>query len=192
MKIKSYLIAIVTSAGLFSFSANAAFMDVTLLPEVASGTLHLVGAKVGGKANPLTVTFAGTSLVQKVLFSNDANGDLHDQSPTTIGSAIEKEFAASGLTLVDDRDLKGSSASISTADPFKFLAIHFGQHELFFQFLTSTNNFSITTSGKAAGLSNFRAYNTPSTVPIPAAVWLFGTGLAGLLGVNRKKAKASI
>ena len=30
----------------------------------------------------------------------------------------------------------------------------------------------------------------PSAVPIPAAVWLFGTGLVGLVGVARRKARA--
>jgi len=31
---------------------------------------------------------------------------------------------------------------------------------------------------------------TVSQVPIPAAMWLFGTGLAGLIGVSRKKKQA--
>lgn len=31
---------------------------------------------------------------------------------------------------------------------------------------------------------------TPSEVPIPAAVWLFGSGLLGLSGVKRKKAES--
>jgi hypothetical protein len=30
-----------------------------------------------------------------------------------------------------------------------------------------------------------------SAVPVPAAVWLFGSGLAGLLGFNRKRAQAA-
>ena len=29
---------------------------------------------------------------------------------------------------------------------------------------------------------------TPSAVPVPAAVWLFGSGLLGLIGVVRRKA----
>ena len=31
-----------------------------------------------------------------------------------------------------------------------------------------------------------------SSVPVPAAVWLFGSGLVGLIGVARRKAKCSI
>jgi hypothetical protein len=30
---------------------------------------------------------------------------------------------------------------------------------------------------------------TPSAVPVPAAVWLFGSGLLGLIGVARRKSR---
>ncbi|WAK02475.1 VPLPA-CTERM sorting domain-containing protein [Methylobacter sp. YRD-M1] len=33
--------------------------------------------------------------------------------------------------------------------------------------------------------------NPPSQVPVPAAVWLFGSGLVGLLGFNRKRAQSA-
>ena len=44
-------------------------------------------------------------------------------------------------------------------------------------------------SGYAA-LDNFLivASDTPGEIPIPATVWLFGTGIFGLLGLSRKKA----
>lgn len=81
--------------------------------------------------------------------------------------------------------------------------------------LTQTSSFSSTfltaNSGTAAGaaaallagLDNAQAYFnihttcftggeirgffTPSPVPVPAAVWLFGSGLVGLLGIARRK-----
>ena len=31
---------------------------------------------------------------------------------------------------------------------------------------------------------------TPAAVPVPAAVWLFGSGLLGLVGIARRKKKA--
>lgn len=34
------------------------------------------------------------------------------------------------------------------------------------------------------------AFNTVNTVPLPAAVWLFGTGLLGLIGMARRKKSA--
>jgi hypothetical protein len=36
---------------------------------------------------------------------------------------------------------------------------------------------------------NFNLQGTMTVVPIPAAVWLFGSGLAGLFGIARKRAK---
>ena len=45
-------------------------------------------------------------------------------------------------------------------------------------------------SGGYAALDNFliAASDTPGEVPIPAAIWLFGTGIFVLLGLSRKKA----
>ena len=39
--------------------------------------------------------------------------------------------------------------------------------------------------GQIAELSNARAF---SVVPVPAAVWLFASGLLGLIGIARKRA----
>jgi len=39
-------------------------------------------------------------------------------------------------------------------------------------------------AGNVADLSNFRGY---TVVPVPAAVWLFGSGLLGLVGIARRR-----
>jgi len=36
-------------------------------------------------------------------------------------------------------------------------------------------------------VGSFNLNNAPSAVPVPAAVWLFGTGLIGLVGVGKRK-----
>ncbi len=38
-------------------------------------------------------------------------------------------------------------------------------------------------------LTEVPGVNTPSAVPVPAAVWLFGTALAGLVGFGKRKAR---
>ena len=45
-------------------------------------------------------------------------------------------------------------------------------------------------SGGYAAMDNFliEASETPAVVPVPAAVWLFGTALIGLIGFGRRKA----
>ena len=46
-------------------------------------------------------------------------------------------------------------------------------------------------NGPFAGFSaNFNMVEAPAAVPVPAAVWLFGSGLVGLVGVARRKKKA--
>jgi hypothetical protein len=49
----------------------------------------------------------------------------------------------------------------------------------------------LTTPGPFLQLDNIVVDASVSQVPVPAAVWLFGSGLAGLLGFNRKHAQAA-
>jgi hypothetical protein len=46
------------------------------------------------------------------------------------------------------------------------------------------NDFLTLPDHNIADLSNVRAF---SVVPIPAAIWLFGSGLLGLIGIARRK-----
>ena len=52
-------------------------------------------------------------------------------------------------------------------------------------FLSWTSQITGTLSGTS--IWELSGTATPSAVPIPAAVWLFGSGLVGLLGVARRK-----
>lgn len=183
MKLKLHLITLLLGFLFLSTNVNAAFIDVTLTPKVSEGTLTLTGAN-----GPLKIKFEGNAIVDQVWFSNDQAGDLHDQNPGTIQAAIEHQFNVTGLVSSGIGTLSGSSDEIETITPFTYLAIHFGKHELFFKFLTAIDEFEITVNGKAAGLSNFRAYDYPAPVPVPAALWLFGSALAGLGGLTRRKA----
>jgi hypothetical protein len=38
----------------------------------------------------------------------------------------------------------------------------------------------------------FRIDATPSAVPVPAAVWLFGTGILGLIGYGKRRSRATV
>ncbi|MCG6936776.1 MAG: VPLPA-CTERM sorting domain-containing protein [Gammaproteobacteria bacterium] len=72
-----------------------------------------------------------------------------------------------------------------------------GDHLLASFFLRSDDPafFSALTSGTVSAVfSNFEVLEgTPvSIVPLPAAVWLFGFGLAGLIGIARRKARSGI
>lgn len=45
--------------------------------------------------------------------------------------------------------------------------------------------------GAHFAMDNFTFNENVSAVPVPAAVWLFGSGLMGLLGFNRKRAQSA-
>ena len=59
------------------------------------------------------------------------------------------------------------------------------------QFLLSEGNYSFTAAAYEDSLNGIgqASYSfTVTTVPVPSAVWLFGSGLIGLIGVARRKA----
>ena len=99
------------------------------------------------------------------------------------------------LTLVaDDDGFSGYGKTIDVMANVYF--IHFGDNSLAFGFGDKQNSF--TFSGLPRELSNFRAYTCDNCgtfgtrslpeVPIPAAAWLFGSGLIGLIGIARRRA----
>jgi hypothetical protein len=49
----------------------------------------------------------------------------------------------------------------------------------------------LTTQGPYLQLDNIVVDASVSQVPVPAAVWLFGSGLMGLLGFNRKRSQSA-
>ncbi|MDQ1362148.1 MAG: hypothetical protein QG652_8, partial [Pseudomonadota bacterium] len=57
-------------------------------------------------------------------------------------------------------------------------------------------SYSLTDSGFTYGLGDIGtpgaagSFTPPAAVPLPAAAWLFGSGLAGLIGIGRKRSKA--
>ncbi len=179
---KIHLMTVLFSLLLLCSDVHAAFVDVTLTPATNFGTLNLTGSN-----GPLTVKYSGSAVAEKIWFTNDQNTDVGNQSVDNVRTVLETQFGVNGLANVADGSISGKVTTISSVNPFTYLAIHFGQHELFFKFLTAVTDFQISIDGKAAGLSNYRAYGTPNAVPVPAAVWLFGSALAGLIGAKRKK-----
>jgi len=138
-----------------------------------------------------------------------AGEDFANQSYDNVGSTLKTVFKTGNfIGNAGQVDSVGGAktASFTSAIAFNYLAIHLGGTEVFFDFGSTgvaagkTLNFSTT----GQGFSNFRAFSTlaavtpppttppgTSTVPVPGAVWLFGSGLAGLIGMRRRKAAAS-
>ncbi len=122
-------------------------------------------------------------------------------------SSIQTLIATwTGLTVgsvIDANDKTGTTSTFggsgfSTTTLADAYAVHYGNGELLFLFQTATA-FSLS-NWSLANLSNFRSYDVtwpgpgpgPGQAPIPGALWLFGTVLAGGAGFGswRNKRKA--
>lgn len=104
-----------------------------------------------------------------------------DSATSACTGASATQFSASGST----------TNTYSSIAGFNYLAIHFGQSELVFHWINPINEFTFTDldgkDGFVKGLSNYRAYSdNVSAVPVPAAAWLFASGL-GFFGVARRR-----
>lgn len=193
MNFKLYMMTALLGLGLTSVNANAAFVDVTSLATVfgSSGSLNLLKAN----SDPFTVNFSDASKVQTILYSNNENVDVGNQSPANVGNVIKTQF---GLSSVVEVDKAGNGNIASNHGPFQYLAVHIGNdRELFFKFLLGIEEFTVTAPGPRNGIGDWRVYNgtvvpPPNAVPVPAAVWLFGSALAGLIGTSRRKLQTTV
>lgn len=177
---------------------------------------------LGTEASPFSlgdlsnIVYSTTSLqfADRIAYGKNANFD--NQSPTTVGESILSIFNLPGLYLSSYTDGSTGNSATQTGNgnksgsftsnfAYQFLAVHFGNNELLFDFsstggIAAGQTFNI--SNLPNGLSNWRSYNifpvNPSNdnpigspVPVPAAVWLFGSVLAGFAAVTRRKAKTA-
>ena len=145
--------------------------------------------------NPAAPGFDYSPLADGIKFYD---GNITPQNPLNIKAATEEAFGltSGSLSFVSEEAVPDTSdSSFTSSVGFNYLAVHFGGSELFFYWDNAINSFSIANyknitvgaDGKGGGISNYRAYSDGlSEVPVPAAAWLFGTALLGLMGLRRK------
>lgn len=183
------------SAANAAIPAQPVFSEITPVPAAGS-VFSLAGAN-----GELTLKYWGVQNASDVWFSNNVNGSI-SQSPAPLGTFIGN-LTSKSLNQAENVDSLGGgeSASFTNTALYSILAVHFGKHELIFDFgqqIALGTTFNISIAGKAAGLSNFRTYldsdalAAPSSVPVPAAIWLFGSGLVGLIGYSRRRGQRAI
>lgn len=127
-------------------------------------------------------TAAGTSLVPAFsLFAGHQQTDggtaggyhVYNNSGNFNWNDIDPEWGNTTLNYIGNGTTSGSSASNT-------FSLGAGQYTIIFG--------GNPPAGAAAGSVPYQA--TLTTVPVPAAVWLFGSGLAGLAGLARRKFSA--
>lgn len=110
-------------------------------------------------------------------------GLVEDAFELTDGSL---SFLQAGESSGKDQAVGSNTISFGNLTAFNYLAVHYGRGELFFKFTNPITAFTLT--GLPRGFSNYRTYtDNVSAVPLPAAGWLFGSALIGLMGLRRRK-----
>lgn len=105
-------------------------------------------------------------------------------------------FSNATIALYDGTGLIYSAGAYSgyTDDPFTNQVSYYGANvDILFQQLLAAGEYRIVAIADPAGISGTSQFNliadatVVSSVPIPAAIWLFGSGLIGLVGLAKRK-----
>ncbi len=159
---------------------DAPYTQTGKLGNKVKNDLGYYDAKWGSSATSVWTTF-------------DANSDIANQG---IGNSGVTDWikATSGyngsLTLVSNDDALdgGTTGAFNFGNNLvNYLAVHYGQGESLFYFANGVSQFDLSFIQGNFGLSNYRAYGTPSAVPVPAAVWLFGSVLFGFAAFSKRR-----
>jgi hypothetical protein len=167
-------------------SANAVIQDVTA--NQIAGSIII----------PTTTDTVFFSPAPADLILYGENADWNPQEPAHIETVLEGEIGAD-IYLISEGSLPdwGTSGTLDTnGNVFYF---HFGDNALAFGYKNPQPQ-SFDFSNLPNDISNYRIFGcvdatqcggltTTRTgeVPVPAAAWLFGTGLMSLAGVARKR-----
>jgi hypothetical protein len=169
--------------------------DQFLLAGVSFSSLAGYVAVVNHSPNP-------TVSMPNVIGGVTATGNMSYGSPVTI--TFFDPSSSSNFGVTDFVSIRGDQAPLpgatATLEAFDVLGNSLGVINAFDSTAGLTLSFaasgihSITltqssASGSVDGTIGFDdlSFNTVTAVPIPAAVWLFGSGLLGLAGVSRKR-----
>ncbi|MBI2799678.1 MAG: choice-of-anchor D domain-containing protein [Gammaproteobacteria bacterium] len=194
-----------TNAGVFTGTATLAFAshDADLTDLSLANQSVAVAAQVNRFANPVLTKLsgAGTFTPNGTTFTYDF-GTLVQGGAGVLGS-LNLTNLISGPADVLGATFSVGSGPLSLTGFDNFTGLNAGAaHSLSasfdplvvgtFEQVVQINLFGDNASGFHGGLGSFtvtfKGAVSPSTVPLPAAVWLLGSGLLGLWGTRRRRA----
>lgn len=154
----------------WDFFGNTGKNFTTVAPTGTYSTTTSMGT-AGLNLSGWTVTWAG---IPAINMGGNAWGTCGNTSTACVsGMARVVTAGTNGAAYTLDY-----SATVPLGDPSGFGGVKYKLHLVGF----------MHTSGAAAAETNWGAAPTaPAEVPVPAAVWLLGSGLLGLVGVARRK-----
>ncbi|MFK8068737.1 MAG: VPLPA-CTERM sorting domain-containing protein [Gammaproteobacteria bacterium] len=207
------LIKIITTPLLFvvSFSANAILFDFS---GVADGDYNVGDSALTFSDSGITYTLSAPSTSSffrfdngQLLFGANTNGNAASQFNLTsfnlivtggdaqlLGYSTGNETVSGDIFTITGSntnnnydDLDGSTVSANAVFPTALTLTENAIYNFTYDLSNNgTDNGNNATNG-VTGLSALSVDIAPSAVPVPAAVWLFGSALLGLAGFKRSK-----
>lgn len=182
-------------------------MDVKLSFMVALLGLGLVSASGSWAATCGNFTMNADAGSTGSISCTTNSGNIHYQGSNNVVESPSGNVLFSGVT-----DLTGSVSGIFNNAPkvggfgaFSvassvwntwdsiYIALKQGNgYGLFLLTKTISSGTWKTGPGSGTGLSHYLAFGAVSAVPVPGAVWLFGSALAGLVVAARRKSQTAI
>ena len=141
----------------------------------------------------------GLGAISPSLFEGSKTNSIED-SAGDITSWLQDEFDLGTLTIIPGYTNTGGEWSLTGGGitPLFYVVKYDGGYDAYTYMGPGTDpfgdvwdDFNRGTAGEPCGSINCRAnvshISVYGVVPVPAAVWLFGSGLLGLVGVARRK-----
>ena len=187
--ILSFSLSLAISSGANANTVSVVTSSIANLPYTQTGKL---AQKVGSKNGYYNAQWGPNAT--SVWTTLDANGDIGNQGTgnSNLSTWITNTSGYSGaLTLVSSVDSLGGGSTGAFDFGNKsanYVAVHYGQAESLFYFQNGISDFDLNFVEGNFGLSNYRAYSneSPSAVPVPGAIWLFGSAIFGFIGISKR------
>lgn len=188
------------------------FVDVALSGTTTATRPELAGTIIEDDLTPFSISGAGETLEgniqNRVVRSVDGTVDFYWRILPTAGDGDISAFRVTGFAgYALDADWRSDGLGTAAPDTARY----FGSGDGSVNFLFATNEVGVTDESSRFFFLDTQAtayamtgqfdllcadndcistlYPTfaPAAVPVPAAVWLFGSGLLGLIGIARRK-----
>lgn len=188
MNVKASILAIVCAAGVIIGQSAVASTVVGVYPGNDGGPADLAGIVAGPLSELARVDW------------------IFDADPSTSGNQLLNPQSDNGLEITgtsfkafpDDTEVVAGNWSYTGTGSLDYITFKFDGYFAVIDTMGDTSgsfdtdflcslNTACAAQGKVFALSHSAGY---TVVPVPAALWLFGSGLLGLVGIARRKRMA--